>query len=432
VTAGEVATLVAWRLDRSSRRGIGQVGQLLEDLERADVAAASVAAVVGAVVGIENYHPDASKPVSPATNGVVVTSPATTLTSPIPSTQPGSPTTASSDPATLHGVQIVDLTFYTQDKGWALASADCPTGLGRCTALLTTPDGTHWQSRPGAKFNVPGITGGCTAPCVNNIRFGNVQTGYAFGPNALFMTTDGGTSWQQQAGGALFLESLNNNVVKVTSTGTGCPSWCNVQAETSAIGSTTWTPASLPSRANQGFGVEFARGGHDAYLLFTGHASGGASNATSTFDRSTDDGQTWTASPEPCPQTSEENDSTAVAAAPNGRVSVLCMVRQAPNRAFVATSTDAAAHFTAQPGTVPAATVNELAGDPATVLIAAGEGLSRSTDSGRSWTPVPDVTGTVSYLGFESQAVGRAVANKGRTIWTTRDAGATWTPVTFG
>jgi hypothetical protein len=59
----------------------------------------------------------------------------------------------------LHGVQIVDLTFYTQDNGWALASADCETGPGRCTALLTTLDGRHWQSKPGAKFNVPGITG---------------------------------------------------------------------------------------------------------------------------------------------------------------------------------------------------------------------------------------------------------------------------------
>ena len=365
-------------------------------------------------------------------SGARSSSPAPTLTSPIPSTQAGSPTTSASDTSMLHGVQIVDLTFYTQDNGWALASADCETGPGRCTALLTTLDGTHWQSKPGAMFNVPGIWGGCTAPCVNNIRFANARTGYAFGPNALFMTTDGGTTWQQQAGGALFLESLNRNVIKATSTGTGCPSWCNVQAETSSIGSTTWTRTSLPSGANRGFGVEFARGGHDAYLLFPGHVSGGASNATSTLDRSTDDGQTWTASPEPCPQTSEETDSTAVAAAPNGQVSVLCMVRQAPNRAFVATSPDAGAHFTAQTGAVPAATTDQLTGDPTTVLIAAGDGLSRSTDGGRSWTPVPDVTGTVSYLGFESPAVGRAVANKGQTIWTTRDGGTTWTAVTFG
>jgi site-specific DNA recombinase len=35
VTAGEVGVLVVWKLDRLSRRGIGQVGQVLDDLERA-------------------------------------------------------------------------------------------------------------------------------------------------------------------------------------------------------------------------------------------------------------------------------------------------------------------------------------------------------------------------------------------------------------
>lgn len=35
VTAGDVDVLVVWKLDRLSRRGIGQVGQVLDDLERA-------------------------------------------------------------------------------------------------------------------------------------------------------------------------------------------------------------------------------------------------------------------------------------------------------------------------------------------------------------------------------------------------------------
>ena len=35
VAAGEVDTLVVWKLDRLSRRGIGQVGQVLDQFERA-------------------------------------------------------------------------------------------------------------------------------------------------------------------------------------------------------------------------------------------------------------------------------------------------------------------------------------------------------------------------------------------------------------
>ncbi|MFJ3670332.1 recombinase family protein [Streptomyces sp. NPDC090106] len=35
VTAGVVGTLVVWKLDRLSRKGIGQVGQVLDDIEKA-------------------------------------------------------------------------------------------------------------------------------------------------------------------------------------------------------------------------------------------------------------------------------------------------------------------------------------------------------------------------------------------------------------
>ncbi|MFJ4602094.1 recombinase family protein [Streptomyces griseoluteus] len=35
ITAGVVGTLVVWKLDRLSRKGIGQVGQVLDDIEKA-------------------------------------------------------------------------------------------------------------------------------------------------------------------------------------------------------------------------------------------------------------------------------------------------------------------------------------------------------------------------------------------------------------
>jgi photosystem II stability/assembly factor-like uncharacterized protein len=44
---------------------------------------------------------------------------------------------------------------------------------------------------------------------------------------------------------------------------------------------------------------------------------------------------------------------------------------------------------------------------------------------------VPGVTGEVAFVGFESDRVGRVVTGGGRTIWTTRDAGETWTKVNF-
>jgi photosystem II stability/assembly factor-like uncharacterized protein len=392
------------------------------------VAAAAVAGVVLAVVGIVNYHPTSP----PAGSQSVSLAP---TESPSPTTSPTSPTasrTASNAPD-LTGVKIVDLTFVSENSGWALASADCLTTSGRCTALLRTTDGEHWVSLPGARFNVPGVSAGCgiqSPTCVTNLRFANDQVGYAFGPSAFYMTTDGGTTWDQQPGGAVQLETLDQNVIRVTSSGSGCPAWCNVQVETSAVGSTTWTRTKLGQ--TPGYGVQLTRGGHDAYLLFFGHPAGGGSTATSLLYRSTDDGRTWQAEGEPCPQTSQEIDSAAIAAAGADRVTVECMPRQQPQHYYAATSDDAGAHFTAQPGQIPEAGIGgPIAGDPATVLVAAGNGLARSTDGGQTWQPVPDVTGEVTFVGFESNQVGRAVTNN-RIIWTTRDGGKTWTAAYFG
>ena len=55
-----------------------------------------------------------------------------------------------------------------------------------------------------------------------------------------------------------------------------------------------------------------------------------------------------------------------------------------------------------------------------------------TSDGGRTWHRVADVSGTLSFVGFESANVGRAVSDGGRTVWTTRDAGRTWTAVQFG
>jgi photosystem II stability/assembly factor-like uncharacterized protein len=396
------------------------------------IAAAAVAGVVAAVIGIQGY----SSVGKGSTVGAPLPQPTGSATQ-VPFTPhvgPGpAPATESSRKETdkLHAVKLLDLTFVSESEGWALGSAQCIQGAGRCTALFHTK-GEHWWSLPNSTpFNVAGIREGCATRCVTNIRFANPKVGYVYGPSAFLMTTDGGKHWAEQPGGAVALESLDGNVIRVTSTGGGCPSWCNVAVETAPIGSTTWTPAAGIVGA-QTFGVQLSRGGSDAYLLSFGHPAGGAPDGKSVLFRSSDDGRTWAPSGEPCPQTNGEVDSYAVAAAPEGRVAVLCANRQAPQQWFVATSTDDGAHFTAEPGGVPALTANLLTGDPSTTLVTADNGMTRSTDGGKSWHHVASVTGGIEFVGFESDTVGRAVSADGNTIWTTRDAGKTWQPATFG
>jgi photosystem II stability/assembly factor-like uncharacterized protein len=288
-------------------------------------------------------------------------------------------------------------------------------------------------------FNVPDVTAGCANRCVSNIRFVTDKVGYVYGPDAFLMTTDGGKHWTPERGGAIALESLDGNVIRVTSTSaSGCPGPCNVRVETAAIGSTTWTPSTGGSDQgfSQGNGVQLARGlGGYAYLLALGRPAGGSSSGGfSVLYRSTDGGRSWQAGPEPCPQTGQEIDSFAIAAGGGGRVSVMCAPRQDGSSWFVATSFDGGAHFTAQPGRITGLSYSDglLAGDPDTVLVAAGFGMKRSTDGGRTWHRIPTVTGSISWIGFESPTDGRALSASGNTIWTTHNGGASWTAYPFG
>jgi photosystem II stability/assembly factor-like uncharacterized protein len=404
------------------------------------IAAGAVAAVVGAVAGIQQLDKPSAHGTAAASPSVprvsvsnaspsVAVSP--TTHAPSVHTSPTTTTTAPVDTSTLHGVKILDLTFADVDDGWALATADCINGPGRCPALLRTHNGQTWHSSPRVGFNVVGQTSTpCDDPCVEHIRFATDRIGYAYGPTSFLMTTDGGRHWGEQSGGADAVETLNQNVIRVTSQGTGCPGPCDVRVFTAPIGGSTWTRATLPG-TEPGFGFQFARGGDDAYLLFFGHVAGGEPSAESVLYHSADNGVTWTRGGEPCPQTgSVEIDSRVIAAGDQGRAAVLCAPRTSTSNAWVATSTDGGAHFTAQPGKAPAA--NLLTGDPATVLVNTGVGgLARSTDGGKTWSPVRYPIRGVSFAGFENTQVGRIVAAHGTEIWTTRDGGQSWTELTL-
>jgi photosystem II stability/assembly factor-like uncharacterized protein len=335
----------------------------------------------------------------------------------------------------LRDVRIRDLTFAGTDDGWALATADCPHRPGRCTAVLRTHDGTRWRLLRWVSFDL-------------QIRFANDRVGYAFGPSGFFMTTTGGRTWQRQPGGGIALETLDGNVVRVVAHGSGCPAWCHVHVEIGAIGSSVWTPVAIPEtfpNSLGGFGISFARGGSDVYLLSQGHPAGGETPAYSTLYRSTDDGHTWQAVGEPCPQVTREVDSLVIGAAAGNRVSVVCMTRRPHyGRLFVATSTDAGSHFTAG-GMLPKSLSNAvlfhdiaLVGDSTTVLALAGldggpaPSLVLSHNGGATWRLARDVPGGIAFVGFESSQVGRVVAQRGRSIWTTRDGGRAWTPTRFG
>ncbi len=332
----------------------------------------------------------------------------------------------------LSGFRVSDLTFVSDTEGWAFGTARCLNGsAGRCPAMMHTTDGRTWQSMPPPPVDTGHLQLG--------IRFADDQVGYAYDPTVLFMTTDGGRTWQRQSGGALALETLDGNVIRLVSTHSGCPGPCDLTIERAALGSPTWQQLGGTRALSGVSGVQLARSGREVYVLIRLNPAGGAAAQTSTLLSFPDTGAAPQSTGEPCPQggtragssAGGEVDSVAVAAGSGSTVAVLCQPRTSGQAAFVATSAQAARGFAATAGSLPYG-VDLLAGDPGAVLLAGGGrvGVYRSTDGGASWHLAPGV-GAVRFLGFESAQVARAVSSDGSVLWTTTNGGASWQPVRF-
>ena len=420
------------------------------------VAAGAVAAVVGAIVGAAQLHHTSASPGTTLPTPGLTTAGASTsapVSSPAPSEQ-GTTTTATAPP-TATAVQgpaggpvpkafhVADLTFVSSVDGWALGTGECFNTPGeRCTALLRTDDGGRaWQSVPNPPANVAVDGSNCATPCVAHVRFANKLVGYAYGPAALYLTTDGGQHWTTLDGGADALETLAGNVIRVTTEGGCSPPGCTYRVLTAPNGSSQWHQAAAPRAKLSGSGVLLGRTRTTAFLEILKHPAGGAESQQPTLLTSTDDGRNWTDRGTPCPQDpgpTGEVDADLMATAADGSVTLLCTPRQAGSASgpFTVTSADGGAHF--QPGgrhELGSAPISALGAASASVLLASSDDTYRSADGGQSWRRLGanagSTPGPVAWLGFESTTVGRAISSDGRTVWTTLDAGKTWSPHAF-
>ncbi len=415
------------------------------------IAAGSVAAVVAAIVGAAQLHHTSASPGTTPTPGLTSAAAPTSppVTSPAPSEQ--STTSSPSSAPTAQGpaggpvpnaFHVADLTFVSADDGWALGTAECFKIPGeRCTALLRTDDGgQRWQSVPNPPAHLR-INGDCADPCVAHVRFADKLIGYAYGPAALYLTSDGGQHWTTLDGGADALETLAGNVIRVTTKGGCSPPGCTYRVLTAAVGSTDWQDAAVSSAKLTGDGVVLGRTGNAAFLEILKHPAGGAESQQPTLLTSTDDGHSWTDRGTPCPQNSGptgEVDANLMATAADGSVTFLCTPRLAgsSSRPFTVTSTDGGVAF--RPGARQAlgsAPISALGAASASVLLVSSDDTYRSDDGGRTWhrlgANAGSSPGAVSWFGFESTTVGRAISSDGRTVWTTLDAGKTWSKHTF-
>ena len=138
------------------------------------IAAAAIVAAALALVNLGNEHHGAA-PAPAATQPVPTPCRRHRHTSrPAPTASPTTATTTVRTVATgVRGFRADDITFDGPTEGWALGSATCVHGRGRCTEILHTTDGTSWSPAPnGESFDVPGVRA-CADPCVTGLRFAN-------------------------------------------------------------------------------------------------------------------------------------------------------------------------------------------------------------------------------------------------------------------
>ncbi len=344
--------------------------------------------------------------------------PAAPTSSTLPSSTPTStPTSPSTHPTSgKRGFRVADVTFVG-DAGWALGTVGC--AAGRCTAFAhSTDDGRTWRRTTAAPVRA------------DHVRFATDRVGYVFGRNVLSMTTDGGRTWHRQPGGADALETLNGNVIRIVDQG-GCPPGCTYTVRLSSIGGTSWRTVTLPGDQGGGVGVQLVRTDSLSALEVYGNPAGGAP-AQAVLFTSTDNGASWTRRGEPCPQQQPsraspngEVDSSILTSAADGSLTVLCTPRGQTGWQFTTTSTDGGAHFrTGYRRALGAAGIPALGAASASVILVSSDTMYRSADGGRRFVRV---SGPVDWLGFASATVGHAISADRQAIWTTADAGLTWT-----
>jgi hypothetical protein len=439
--------------DHSSAGQHGWRGWILPVAAAAVVAVLLAAVLVGStLLRRPDHQPPATqltRPPSPSISAPAPSKPsATSKPAPSKSSGTGSPAAQGALPPggpVPAGFRAVDLTWVSTDIGFALGTAPCTTAP--CTSILRTADGgKSWVGLPAPKAML-GQTDTCSHDCdlVTHLRFANPQVGYAFSFNSLFLTTDGGRHWAKQAGGSAYsLEIVDGTVLRVVGQAPSCAPGCDFTVQRSAIGGTDWQDVELPA-GGQHSGAQLAASGRTVVLATFGHTAGGAENQTSVLFTSTDSGATWRKVGEPCPHADSgaangEVDTVAVTVAPDQSITALCTPRGGNGGEFTVTSTDAGAHWATASARLAAAG-NVLGAASAGTLLVSLDHLYRSTDGGRHWTRTGDGTkgpDAASWIGFENSSVGRVLEVDGPDtvasgkVWTTTDAGRSWTSSTFG
>jgi photosystem II stability/assembly factor-like uncharacterized protein len=312
------------------------------------------------------------------------------------------------------------VTFVSATDGFVIGTSPCASGT--CTTLARTTDAGHTWSAVATL--PPSLTGSSAG--VSRVRFADASDGWAFGPQ-LWSTHDGGHTWKQlpETGTVSDVEASAGAVY--ASVG---PTLLRSPVSADAFSAVAGVPA--------GSGSIFLHG--KAVWL---ELSAGASGRDYVVSP---DGASWRAVTDPCAGQPDQLGLAGVAPVTASSVYLLCAGDAGAGSVtkVVLFSTDGGLHGTATTSSP------SRGGDPdgitaastAVVVVPAQSGASwlyRTADGGHTWSaPFDKGDGGVGFsdVGFTTSTQGVAIYGSAAgpsapRLLMTRDAGVTWSAVSF-